>query len=124
MSDDVYALGMKTRREVLGDAYVDNALQNADELTRPFQEIATEYCWGMIWGNDTLPRKTRSFVNIGMLIALNRATELETHLRAARRNGCTLEEVREVLMQATVYCGVPAGGEAFRIARKVFAEQI
>lgn len=123
MSQEVYDRGMKARRAVLGDDYVDNAIKNADELTKPFQELATEYCWGHVWGSDKLPFKTRSLVNIGMLIALNRATELETHLRGAITNGCTMEEIREVLLQAAVYCGVPAGGEAFRIARKVFAEQ-
>jgi 4-carboxymuconolactone decarboxylase len=123
MSSEVYDRGMKARREVLGDAYVDNAVKNADELTKPFQDLATEYCWGSIWGRDGLPRKTRSLVNVGMLIALNRAHELEVHLRAAITNGCTMEEIREVLLQAAVYCGVPAGGEAFRIARKVFNEK-
>ena len=122
MSQEVFDRGMKARRAVLGDEYVDNAIRNADELTKPFQDLATEYCWGRIWGSDALPFKTRSLVNIGMLIALNRGVELETHLRGAITNGCTMEEIREVLLQAAVYCGVPAGGEAFRIARKVFAE--
>ncbi|MCE9661036.1 MAG: 4-carboxymuconolactone decarboxylase [Burkholderiales bacterium] len=123
MTSEVYERGMKARREVLGDAYVDNALRNADELTKPFQDMATEYCWGSVWGRDGLPRKTRSLVNIGMLIALNRGHELEVHLRGAVTNGCTMEEIREVLLQAAVYCGVPAGGEAFRIARKVLSEK-
>ena len=123
MSSEVYERGMKARREVLGDAYVDNALRNADELTKPFQDMATEYCWGSIWGREGLPRKTRSLVNIGMLIALNRGQELEVHIRGAVTNGCTMEEIREVLLQAAVYCGVPAGSEAFRIARKVLSEK-
>ncbi len=123
MSSEVYERGMKARREVLGDAYVDNALRNADELTKPFQDLATEYCWGSIWGREGLPRKTRSLVNIGMLIALNRAHELEVHIRGAVTNGCSMEEIREVLLQAAVYCGVPAGSEAFRIARKVLSEK-
>ena len=122
MSQEIYDRGMKARRAVLGDEYVDNAIRNADELTKPFQDLATEYCWGQIWGRDGLPFKIRSLVNIGMLIALNRGAELEVHLRGAITNGCTMEEIREVLLQAAVYCGVPAGSEAFRIARKVFAE--
>ena len=122
MSQEIYDRGMKARRAVLGDEYVDNAIRNADELTKPFQDLATEYCWGQIWGRDGLPFKTRSLVNVGMLIALNRGAELEVHLRGAITNGCTMEEIREVLLQAAVYCGVPAGSEAFRIARKVFAE--
>ena len=123
MPSDVYELGMKTRREMLGDEYVDNAMKNADEINRPFQELAVEYCFGRIWAREGLPRRTRSLVNIGMLIALNRAHELEVHMGIALRNGCTKEEIQEVLLQATVYCGMPAGGESFRIARKVFAEQ-
>jgi 4-carboxymuconolactone decarboxylase len=113
---------MKTRREVLGDAYVDNAIKNASAMTKPFQDLATEYCWGAIWGREGLDRKTRSLINIGMLVALNKPAELEIHLRAARRNGCTAEEVTEVLLQAAVYCGVPAGNDGFRAARKVFDE--
>lgn len=123
MTSDVYDLGMKVRREMLGDEYVDNAMKNADDINRPFQDLAIEYCFGRIWARDGLPRKTRSLVNLGMLIALNRAFELEVHMRIALTNGCTPEEIREVLLQATVYCGMPAGGESFRIARKVFAEQ-
>lgn len=123
MTSDVYDLGMKVRREMLGDEYVDNAMKNADDINRPFQDLAVEYCFGRIWARDGLPRKTRSLVNLGMLIALNRAFELEVHMRIALTNGCTPEEIREVLLQATVYCGMPAGGESFRIARKVFAEQ-
>ena len=122
MTSDVYELGMKVRREMLGDEYVDNAMKNTDEINRPFQDLAVEYCFGRIWAREELPRKTRSLVNLGMLIALNRAFELEVHMRIALRNGCTREEIREVLLQATVYCGMPAGGESFRIARKVFAE--
>ena len=122
MRSDVYDLGMKVRREMLGDEYVDNAMKNTDEINGPFQDLAVEYCFGRIWAREELPRKTRSLVNLGMLIALNRAFELEVHMRLALRNGCTREEIREVLLQATVYCGMPAGGESFRIARKVFAE--
>lgn len=124
MSKEVYDRGMKARRAVLGDAYVDNAIKNADELTKPFQDIATEYCWGVVWGRDdaAIDWKTRSLVNIGMLIALNRDAELKIHMRGAVTNGATLEEIREVLIQAAIYCGVPAGSVGFRIAREVFAE--
>jgi 4-carboxymuconolactone decarboxylase len=115
---------MKARRAVLGDEYVDNAIRNADELTKPFQDIATEYCWGVVWGREdsSLSWKTRSLINIGMLIALNRDAELKIHMRGAVTNGATMEEIREVLVQAAVYCGVPAGSVGFRIAREVFAE--
>lgn len=122
MNSDTYAKGMKVRREMLGDAYVDNAMNSADELTRPFQELAIEYCFGSIWAREQLPRSTRSLVNVGMLVALNKPHELEIHLGMALRNGCTKEELAEVLLQATVYCGMPAGSAAYRIARKVFAE--
>lgn len=122
MNSDTYDKGMKVRREMLGDAYVDNAMNSADELTRPFQELAVEYCFGSIWAREQLPRRTRSLVNVGMLVALNKPHELEVHLGMALRNGCTKEELAEVLLQATVYCGMPAGSAAYRIARKVFAE--
>lgn len=124
MSQEVYDRGMKARRAVLGDEYVDNAIRNADELTKPFQDIATEYCWGVVWGREdsSVPWKTRSLINIGMLIALNRDAELKIHMRAAVTNGATMEEIREVLIQAAIYCGVPAGSVGFRIAREVFAE--
>lgn len=124
MSKETYDRGMAARRAVLGDAYVDNALKNADELTKPFQDLATEYCWGTVWANEDLPRKTRSLINIGMLIALNRGHELEIHMRAARRNGCTLEEIRAVLIQTAIYVGVPAANDGFKIARKVLAEPL
>lgn len=122
MNSDTYAKGMKVRREMLGDAYVDNAMNSADELTRPFQELAVEYCFGSIWAREQLPRRIRSLVNVGMLVALNKPHELEIHLGMALRNGCTKEDLGEVLLQATVYCGMPAGSAAYRIARKVFAE--
>lgn len=124
MNREIYDKGMAARRAVLGDAYVDNALKNADELTQPFQELATEYCWGAVWANDDLPRKTRSLMNIVMLVALNRTNELEVHMRGARRNGCTLAEIRAALMQTAIYVGVPAANDGFKVARKVLAEPI
>lgn len=122
LNSETYDRGMKVRREMLGDAYVDAALNNADDLNRPFQDLATEYCFGSIWAREDLPRDIRSLVNIGMLIALNREYELSVHLAMALRNGCTKAQIREVLLQATVYCGMPAGGTSFRIAREVFAK--
>lgn len=122
MNSDTYNKGMKVRREMLGDAYVDNAMNSADELTRPFQDLAVEYCFGSVWAREQLPRRIRSLVNVGMLVALNKPHELEIHLGIALRNGCTREEIGEVLLQATVYCGMPAGSAAYRIALKVFAE--
>ena len=114
--------GLAVRRAVLGAEYVDRALAEADEFTRPLQELVTEYCWGEIWTRPGLPRKTRSLLNIGMLVALNRPHELKLHLRGARRNGCTQAEIMEVLLQAAIYCGVPAAVDSFRIAREVFAD--
>ena len=124
MTSETYDKGMAARRSVLGDEYVDNSMRNADALTLPFQQLATEYCWGTGWANDDLPRKTRCLLNIGMLVALNRGAELEIHMRAARRNGCTLEEIRAVLMQCAIYVGVPAANDGFKIARKVLAEPL
>jgi len=123
MNSEKYELGMKTRRDLLGDTYVDGAMGGPEDFSRPFQDLAVEYCFGSIWARQGLPVKTRSLVNLGILIALNRAHEFEVHLRLAIRNGCTKKEIQEVLLQATVYCGMPAGGESFRIARKVFDEE-
>lgn len=114
--------GLAVRRAVLGAEYVDRALAEADEFTRPLQELVTEYCWGAVWTRPGLPRKTRSLLNIGMLVALNRPHELKLHLRGAQRNGCTQAEIMEVLLQAAIYCGVPAAVDSFRIAREVFAD--
>jgi 4-carboxymuconolactone decarboxylase len=117
-----YDEGLIIRREVLGDAYVDQSLRNADEFTAPLQQLITEYCWGDIWTRDDLPRATRSLVNIAMMTALNRPHELGLHVRGALTNGCTTEEIRGVLLQAAVYCGVPAALDAFRVARQVIAD--
>jgi 4-carboxymuconolactone decarboxylase len=111
--------GLAVRREVLGADYVDRAMAGADELTRPLQELVTEYCWGAIWTRPGLPRKTRSLVNLAMLTALNRPHELKLHVRGALRNGCTRDDIREVLLQAAIYCGVPAAIDGFRVAREV-----
>ena len=115
--------GLAIRKQVLGDEYVDRALGNADDFNLPLQEFVTEYCWGAIWGRPGISLKTRSMINLAMLTALNRPHELAFHLRGALRNGCTKEEIREVLLQAAVYCGLPAGMESFRVATRVFAEE-
>jgi 4-carboxymuconolactone decarboxylase len=123
VSEDLYSIGMQKRRKVLGDAYVDNATQNVDDLTRDFQRMVTEFCWGTVWGRETLSDKQRSLNNLCITSALNRPHEFEAHLRGAIRNGCTLEEIRDTLLQVAVYVGIPAGVDAFRIARKVMDEQ-
>ncbi len=114
--------GLAVRREVLGVEYVDQSMAAADDFTRPLQELVTEYCWGAIWTRPGLARKTRSLINLAMLTALNRPHEVRLHLRGALRNGCTKDEVMEVLLQAAIYCGVPAAIDSFRIAREVFQE--
>lgn len=114
--------GLAVRRAVLGAAYVDKAIAEADDFTRPLQELVTEYCWGAVWTRPGLPRQTRSLINLAMLTALNRPHEVKLHLRGALRNGCTKEEIMEVLLQTAIYCGVPAAVDSFRIAREVFTE--
>ena len=111
--------GMQVRREVLGAAHVERSMANASEFARPMQELVTEFCWGAVWNRPGLERKTRSLINLAMLTALNRSTELGAHVRGAVNNGATKEEIQEVLLQAAVYCGMPAGLESFRVAEKV-----
>ena len=122
MDQTLYDAGLAARKEVLGERYVDNAINNADDFNRDFQALVTEYCWGVCWGNEVLGRKQRSLLNLGMLAALGRSHEFELHFKGALRNGCTPDELRETLTQITIYCGVPAGVESFRIARRVLAE--
>ncbi|MEP6839875.1 MAG: carboxymuconolactone decarboxylase family protein [Bradyrhizobium sp.] len=122
MDQATYDRGLKIRKSVLGNEFVDKALATADDFNRPMQDLTTEYCWGYVWGRDGLNHKTRSLLNLGMLCALNRPHELKTHVRGALTNGATREEIREVFMQVAIYCGVPAGVDAFRNAREVFAE--
>jgi 4-carboxymuconolactone decarboxylase len=114
--------GLELRREVLGDGYVEAALAAATEFTRPIQEYVTQTCWADVWSRPGLDRRTRSLVNLAMLTALNRMTEFGVHVRGARRNGCTEEEIQEVLLQTAAYCGAPAALDAFRIAAKVLAD--
>jgi 4-carboxymuconolactone decarboxylase len=111
---------MVARRKALGDDYVDRALAGADAFNTDFQRMVTEYCWGTVWTRTTLDDRQRSLINLGMIAALNRADEFKIHVRGALRNGCTLEEIRDTLLQVAVYCGIPAGVEAFRLARQVF----
>ena len=123
MDKALYEKGLSIRKEVLGEEYVDRAINNATNFNRHFQEMITEYAWGGIWGSDSLEKKTRSMLNLAMLAALNRGEEFELHFRGALKNGCSLDELRAVLEQIAVYCGAPAGVEAFRIARRVLDEQ-
>ena len=118
----VYRKGLKIRRAVLGRKYVDASIKAADDFNRPFQELVTEYCWGAVWGRPGLSRKTRSLINLAMLTALNRPHEVKLHIRGALNNGVSKDEIREVLLQTAIYCGVPASLDSFRIAREVFAE--
>ena len=122
MSKELYEDGRVVRRAVLGDEYVDRALKNADPFNKPLQDLVSEYCWGWIWTRKGLPRKTRSMINLAMLSCLNRPHELKVHVQGALRNGCTKEEIQEVLLQVAIYAGVPAGVDAFRTAREAIAE--
>jgi 4-carboxymuconolactone decarboxylase len=118
-----FDVGMGVRTEVLGAEHVKRSQENATSFGRPMQDLVTEYCWGAVWSRPGLDRRTRSLVNLGMLTALNRRHELGVHIRGALNNGVTPEEIREVLLQAAIYCGVPAGMEAFRVAEESLAEQ-
>jgi 4-carboxymuconolactone decarboxylase len=117
--DRAYERGMEVRRAVLGDAHVDRAEAARSELTNDFQDLITRYAWGEIWTRPGLDRRTRSCITVAMLVALNRSEELAMHLRAALTNGVTVDELREVLLQTAIYCGVPAANTAFRIANEV-----
>jgi 4-carboxymuconolactone decarboxylase len=117
-----YDKGMTVRRAVLGDAHVDRALARKDAFNGEFQELITRYAWGEIWTRPGLPRHTRSLLTIAMMVALNRSEELRLHLRAAFNNGVTRDEIKEVLMQAAIYCGVPAANSAFHLAEELFAQ--
>jgi len=121
LSPDAEA-GMKVRRSVLGSAYVDAALQNATDFNVAFQQLVTQFCWGSVWTRDGLPGRTRSLLNIAMLTALNRPHELAMHVRGALNNDCTPDEIAETLLQAAVYCGIPAGVDSFRVAAQIVDE--
>ena len=122
MNQSLFDQGLKTRREVLGAEYVDAAIAGADDFNRPMQELVTQYCWGDVWNRPGLDRRTRSMLNLAMITALNRPHELKLHVKGAIRNGVTRDEIREVFMQAAIYCGVPAAIDSFRSAREVFKD--
>jgi 4-carboxymuconolactone decarboxylase len=118
-----YDEGMKTRRSVLGDAHVDRALKNRTKFNEPFQDLITRYAWGEIWNRPGLPKKTRSLLTLSMLVALNRGEEFRMHVKAALSIGVSRDEIQELLLQAAVYCGVPAANAAFHLAEEVFDAQ-
>ena len=120
---ELAATGLKIRREVLGDSYVDKAVNNATAFNQPMQDLVNEYCWGAIWGREGLTRKERSLINLGILTALGRMPEVEAHVRGALRNGLTEQQISEVFLQTAIYCGVPAAIDSFRAAAKVLAEK-
>jgi len=117
-----FKAGLAVRRKVLGDEYVNNSLANADDFTEPLQQFLTEHAWGAVWVREGLSLKTRSMLNLAMLTALNRPNELKLHIRGAINNGVTQEEMREIFLQAAVYCGAPAGLDSFKVAQAVFKE--
>ena len=122
MDQERYQQGQQLRRRILGDKYVDAAQKNTNDFNRPFQELITEYVWGTLWSRPGLDHRTRALINIGMLTAMGRTEEVKIYLRAASNIGVTQDDVREVLMQAAVYCGIPAALDSFRVAEAVFAE--
>ena len=122
MNQDLFEIGLKTRREVLGEEYVNASLKNADSFSQMMQEHVTQYCWGDVWNRPGLDRRTRSFLNLAMLTALNRPHEVKLHVRGAINNGLTKEEIAEVFLQSAIYCGVPAAIDSFRLAKEVFTE--
>jgi 4-carboxymuconolactone decarboxylase len=122
MSDDMYEKGLAIRKKVLGTEYVEKSLSQADDFTRPMQELVTQYCWGEVWGDTTLSRRDRSLINIAMLSLLNRPHELKLHVKGALTNGASREEIRAVLLQVAIYGGVPAGIDATRVAREALSE--
>ncbi|MBB3138459.1 4-carboxymuconolactone decarboxylase [Rhizobium pisi] len=122
MSQEMFERGLAIRKEVLGAEYVEQSLDAADDFNRDFQNLVTEYCWGAGWGRSALTRRDKSLLNLVMLGTLNRSHEFKLHLKGALTNGCTREEIKDTLMQLAIYAGIPAGVEAFRLAREVFAE--
>lgn len=123
MNDDLFKRGLDIRKSVLGAEFVEKSLAAADDFNMPMQRLTTEYCWGAVWGREEgLPKKTRSMLNLAMLSALNRPHELKMHIGGALRNGVTKVEIREVLLQVAIYCGIPAGVDSFRVAKEAIAE--
>ncbi len=121
-SSKLFAQGLEVRRAVLGPDYVDNSIANASDFMVDFQKLVTEYCWGDVWTRPGLDRKHRSMLNLAMLTALNRPNELKLHLRGALTNGVSRDEIKEILLQACIYAGIPAGLDAFKVADGVFKE--
>ncbi len=119
MDKATFDKGLEIRKAVLGKEFVENAFKTADDFNMPMQELATEYCWGYVWGREQLDRKTRSMLNLAMIAALNRPHELKLHVKGALNNGVTVEEIRAALLHATAYCGIPAGLDAFKAAHEV-----
>ena len=122
MATDLFEKGLEVRRAVLGKDFVDKSINDADDFTRPLQELITEYCWGSVWARPGLPLKTRSLINLAMLTALNRPHEVKLHVQGALNNGCSKEEIMEVFLQTAVYCGIPAAVDSFRTAKEFFQE--
>ena len=123
MDESTYQKGLAIRTAVLGSEYVERSLAAADEFTLPLQQLATQYCWGEVWGREgIIDRRTRSILNIGMLIALNRPHELKIHVRGALTNGLTVDEIRELILQSAIYCGLPAALDATRVAKDAIVE--
>jgi 4-carboxymuconolactone decarboxylase len=122
MDKERFNKGLAKRRATLGAEYVDKALANATSFSKEFQELITEYCWGAAWGDETLDAKTRSIINLSMIAALNRMHEWELHFRGALRNGVSKDELKAIITQVTIYCGVPVGVECHRIANRVLKE--
>jgi 4-carboxymuconolactone decarboxylase len=118
----MFEKGLSIRRAVLGADYVDKAISSADDFSRPLQELVTQYCWGEIWGRPGLDRKTRSLINLAMISALNRPHEVKAHIKGALNNGLTKDDIKEVFLQVSIYCGVPAAVDSFRIAQETFKE--
>jgi 4-carboxymuconolactone decarboxylase len=123
MSDDTYDAGMKARREVLGDAHVDRAIENTTDFTAPFQDFITRCAWGSVWTREGLDRRTRSCITLAVLTTLGRENEIAMHVRAARTNGLTSDEISEVLLHTAVYAGVPAANAAYAVAQRVLATE-
>jgi len=121
-TEQLFEDGLSTRREVLGADYVDQSLASADEFMMTFQRMTTEWCWGRVWNRPGLDRRTRSLLNLAMLTALGRSRELKLHVRGALTNGVSVLEIQETLLHATVYCGIPAGLDAFRAAHEILIE--
>ena len=122
MDRETYERGRAVRSAVLGEEYVNRALANADDFTKPLQDLVTEYCWGAVWGREELPLRTRSMLNLAMISALNRPHEIKAHVKGAIHNGLTKNDIQEVFLQVAIYVGVPAAVDSFRLAREVFQE--